>query len=90
MTARLFIGGPKDGEWIGVDRPELLVTEILTNDPDRQLAYTDLDRSIGVKQHRYSAERIRFGADEATVYRHSAITIEEVLHKLLNNYKPSA
>lgn len=90
MNARLFIGGPKDGEWIGVDSPDLLVAEILPSNPERELDYTSMERRVGIREHRYSAERIRFGLKEVKIYRHSEITIEEVLSKLLKNYKPSA
>jgi len=70
----LFIGGPRDGDWI---RAGGLPTVGVYETTER-----------GAKESRYRGERFVIGRFQEIIYIHESIALEEGFEKLLKGYKP--
>jgi hypothetical protein len=77
----LFIGGSKDGEWIEVNHFDTVDFPIEEGD------FTTLETST-FKKERY--ERQKFSGEKAVfyIYVYTEISIDDMINKLLKNYKP--
>ena len=81
----LFIGGSKDGEIIALEDPKhvMLFPVRLPMTPS-----LEPDEPVKHEHHRYYLERLR-GETVYYLYRYEGLAVDDVMERLLNNYRPS-
>lgn len=82
----LFVGGPSDGEFIQVtaDSYEWIVAEVRPRmfDAETGERYGPLRHT----EHRYYRETLK-ATSTFQIYRYEAITLDEMMMRLINGYK---
>lgn len=73
----LFVGGAKDGELMALPEP-LFVVQVAV-----------LDSPTSYHNEAYHRETLR-GAGDYLLYRHESLTVDDVMRRLLEHYKPDA